>query len=229
VEHRKNHYIASLWIIYIAVFIATAIDPLHPAYWLLENILTGGLLFLIWITRRRINFSRTSMTLIIIYLCLHAIGAHFTYSKVPYRELLTSWTDISMDHAFLQRNHFDRLVHLCYGLLLAYPLREVLLKTTKLRGPFSYLLPIEIAMSTSMFYELIEWGAASALGGELGSAYLGTQGDEWDAQKDMALATLGAAAAMAITLTFDRWATQSSRDARLEKRNAMQISGATQS
>ena len=98
-----------------------------------------------------------------------------------------------------ERNNFDRVVHFCYGLLLAYPIREVFLRVASLRGFWGYFFPLDITMSTSMLYELIEWGAAAIFGGDLGQAYLGTQGDVWDAHKDMALASLGALIAMLIT------------------------------
>ena len=99
-----------------------------------------------------------------------------------------------------ERNHFDRAVHFAYGLLLTYPMREVFLRLVDVRGFWGYFLPLDLTMSTSMIYELIEWGAAVAFGGDLGQAYLGTQGDEWDAHKDMALAVVGACIAMACTL-----------------------------
>ena len=97
------------------------------------------------------------------------------------------------------RNMFDRLVHFAYGLLLAYPIREMFLRIGNVRGFWGYFLPLDLTMSTSMLYELIEWGAAEYFGGDLGMAYLGTQGDVWDAHKDMALASLGALIAMIAT------------------------------
>jgi putative membrane protein len=96
------------------------------------------------------------------------------------------------------RNYYDRLVHFCYGLLLAYPVREVFVRVTGMGGFLSYFLPLDLTMSTSMLYELIEWGAAVMFGGDLGAAFLGTQGDVWDAQQDMALASLGALIAVTI-------------------------------
>jgi len=90
-------------------------------------------------------------------------------------------------------------VHFCYGLLLAYPVREVFQRVVRLRGFWGYFFPLDITMSTSMLYELVEWGAAAVFGGDLGQAYLGTQGDIWDAHKDMAFASLGALIAMLIT------------------------------
>jgi putative membrane protein len=97
------------------------------------------------------------------------------------------------------RNHFDRVAHFCYGLLLAYPIREVLLRVAGVRGFWGYFFPLVVTLATSVLYELAEWWAAETFGGDLGIAFLGTQGDVWDAQKDMALAGLGAVIAMAVT------------------------------
>ena len=98
-----------------------------------------------------------------------------------------------------ERNHFDRLVHFFYGLLLAYPMREMFLRVADVRGFWGYFLPLDVTMSTSMLYELIEWAAAESSAATSAQAYLGTQGDEWDAHKDMALASLGALIAMLVT------------------------------
>ena len=89
--------------------------------------------------------------------------------------------------------------------LLAYPVREVFLRIANVRGFWGYFLPLDLTMSTSMIYELIEWGAAEFFGGELGMAYLGTQGDVWDSHKDMALASLGALVAMTITVLLNSY------------------------
>jgi putative membrane protein len=103
-----------------------------------------------------------------------------------------------------ERNNFDRVVHFSYGLLLAYPIREIFLRVVEVRGFWAYFLPMDVTLSTSALYELLEWGAAATVGGDLGAAYLGTQGDIWDAQKDMALAAGGAVIAMAITALVNR-------------------------
>jgi putative membrane protein len=102
-----------------------------------------------------------------------------------------------------ERNHFDRLVHFSYGLLLAYPVREGFLRVANVRGFWGYFLPLDLTMSTSMMFELFEWGAAESFGGDLGMAFLGTQGDMWDAHKDMALASLGALIAMSVTASIN--------------------------
>jgi len=148
--------------------------------------------------------SRVSYTLLFGFLCLHEIGAHYTYSEVPY----DAWTEAIFGYRFndwvgWQRNNFDRVVHFCYGLLLAYPLREVFLRIANVRGFWGYFLPLEFTMATSMMFELFEWGAAELFGGDLGAAYLGTQGDIWDAHKDMLLASLGAVVSMIVTATIN--------------------------
>ena len=150
---------------------------------------------------RSLPFSRVSYTLITLFLCLHAVGAHYTYSAVPYERWFEGLTGQPFSQVFgWERNQFDRLVHFSYGLLLAYPVREVFLRVAAVKGFWGYFLPLDVTMSTSMIYELIEWGAAEYFGGDLGVAFLGSQGDVWDAQKDMAMATLGAVIAMAITV-----------------------------
>jgi putative membrane protein len=116
---------------------------------------------------------------------------------VPYDAWAKALTGRTLNETLgWERNHYDRAVHFLWGVLIAFPLREILLRRARVRGAWGYLLAVALIMSTSVIYELIEWGAAEAFGGDLGMAYLGTQGDEWDGHKDMALASLGAALAM---------------------------------
>jgi putative membrane protein len=185
-------------------FAVLAIGPTSRADWLLENALSIAAVAVLALTYRRFRFSRISYTMIFLFLSLHEIGAHYTYSLVPYDAACQRWLGFSLDAALgFERNMFDRLVHFAYGLLLAYPIREIFLRVADVRGFWGYFLPLDLTMSTSMIYELIEWGAAMAFGSELGQAYLGTQGDVWDAHKDMALASVGALAAMAVTLAIN--------------------------
>jgi putative membrane protein len=138
-------------------------------------------------------------------MCLHQVGAHYSYAEVPYDRWFEALTGTTFNSLVgWERNNFDRVVHFSYGLLLAYPIREVFLRVADVRGFWGYFLPLDLTMSTSMLFELIEWGAAEVFGGGLGQAYLGTQGDLWDAHKDMALASLGALAAMLVTYAINR-------------------------
>jgi len=192
----RKAYLWMLGAVYLAWWVAMAISPLDRADWVVENVLVLFGAALLGFTYKSFPLSRISYTCIFVFMMLHALGAHYTYAKVPYQEWLP----------FLEggRNHFDRLVHFSYGLLLAYPIREMFLRIGNVRGFWGYFLPLDLTMSTSMLYELIEWAAAVVLGGDLGAAYLGTQGDVWDAHKDMALASLGALIAMVVTALINR-------------------------
>ena len=177
------------------------IAPVSRSTWLLENLLVVLLVGGLAATYRRFRLSRISYTLIFLFLLLHEVGAHYTYSLVPYDEAFERLFGVSLNQKLgFQRNHFDRLIHFAYGLLFAYPIREVFLRVVDVRGFWGYALPLDVTMSTSMIYELIEWAAAMIFGGDLGQSYLGTQGDVWDAHWDMALASLGAIVAMGFTL-----------------------------
>ena len=181
-------------------FVVLAIAPNDRKDWLLENVVLVLFVGAMFASYRRLTLSRISYFLIFVFLSLHLIGAHYTYSLVPYDAWFETLTGGRLNPLLgWERNNFDRVVHFAYGLLLAYPIREVFLRVAQLRGFWGYLFPLDITMSTSMLYELIEWGAAMAFGGDLGQAYLGTQGDPWDAHKDMAFASLGALLAMLMT------------------------------
>ena len=204
VSHRR--YLAILGLAFLAVFAVSAIDPRDRADWALENALVIVFVAALAVAYRGFVFSRVSYTLIFVYLCLHEVGAHYTYSEVPYEAWTQALFGVSLNDLFgWRRNHFDRLVHFLYGLLLAYPVRELFLRVASVRGFWGYFLPLDLTMSTSMAFELFEWGAAEYFGGDLGVAYLGTQGDQWDAQKDMALASLGALIAMSLTAAINVW------------------------
>lgn len=218
-----ERYPALLFALLTGLSIALAIAPHDRADWLLENtLLIVGVAVLV-ATRKALPLSRVSYTLIFLFLCLHAVGAHYTYSLVPYDAWLESLTGRTLSSITgWERNHFDRLVHLSYGLLLAYPAREVFLRVAEIRGFWGYYFPLDVVMASSMLYELIEWGAASAFGGELGAAYLGTQGDVWDAHKDMALASIGGIVAMLVTAAIN-WRSQ--RDFAREWADSLRVKG----
>ena len=199
-----GRYILILGSLLAGVIVRSGIGAHYPSDWLMENALVLLALAFFAATYRRFPLSRVSYTLLFVFLCLHEVGAHWTYSEVPYDD----WTRVLFGRSLnelcgFQRNHFDRLVHFSYGLLLAYPIREVFLRVAEAKGFWGYFLPLDVVMSTSLVYELIEWAAAVGIGGDLGQAYLGTQGDIWDAHKDMLLATCGALLAMSITAAIN--------------------------
>jgi len=192
----RKAYLWTLGGLYFAWWVLMAIKPLDFNDWLMENALVVLGVALLLFTAKAFPLSRISYTCIFVFMVLHALGAHYTYAKVPYQEWIPALAG--------GRNMYDRLVHFSYGLLLAYPIREMFLRIGNVRGFWGYFLPLDLTMSTSMLYELIEWGAAVTVGSDLGQAYLGTQGDEWDAHKDMALASLGALISMTITALINR-------------------------
>ncbi|MFM1887282.1 MAG: hypothetical protein RL026_2439 [Pseudomonadota bacterium] len=184
---------------YLVLWAALAIAPHDRADWALENLLT--LATLVWIVpeHRRRPLSSLSCLLVFAFMVLHAVGAHYTYAEVPYDAWSRRWLGLSVDSLLgWERNNFDRVVHFAFGLLLAMPIREQLRHVAAIRGVWTWLLPLNIVLVASSLYELLEWGAALVVGGNLGMAYLGTQGDEWDAHKDMVLAVAGAALALAL-------------------------------
>ncbi len=199
-----RRYTIVLGCLFAIVWTALALRPLYRADWLVENILVLLALPGLALTSRRFPFSRVSYTLIFIFLCLHEIGAHYTYAKVPYDAWFRALTGDSLNGLLgWQRNHFDRFAHFGFGLLLAYPIREIFLRVADARGFWSYYLPLDVTMAFSALFELIEWGAALVFGGDLGAAYLGMQGDPWDTHKDIALASLGALLAMLINAAIN--------------------------
>jgi putative membrane protein len=199
-NQTHHRYLLVLSALFIFEWIVLAISPLDRAGWMLENIIVIAFVVVLAITYKKFPLSRVSYTLIFVFLMLHEIGAHYTYAKVPYDEWWQQISGYSLNQSLgFERNHFDRLLHFSYGLLLAYPIREVFIRIADVRGFWGYFLPLDLTMSTSMMFELFEWGAAELFGGDLGMAYLGTQGDVWDAHKDMVLASLGALIAMTVT------------------------------
>ena len=204
ISHHR--YLLILALLFGAEWVALAINPSYRNDWLLENVLVVVAVLVLAGTYKRFLLSRISYTLIFIFLCLHEVGSHYTYSEVPYDRWFQSLTGQTFNALVgWERNNFDRVIHFSYGLLLAYPVREVFLRIADVRGFWGYFLPLDLTMSTSMIYELIEWGAAEFFGGDLGMAYLGTQGDVWDGHKDMAFASLGALVAMTITLLLNSY------------------------
>jgi putative membrane protein len=176
-----------------------AINPWYRQDWLLENMLVIIVVpTLVW-GYSRLRFSNFCYSLIFVFLCLHEIGAHYTYAEVPYRAWLLRVTGLDINEVFdIHRNHFDRLVHFSYGFLLLPVSVEIFNARAKLVGVWRYVIPVAFIMSHSETFEIIEWQAAEIFGGPLGQAYLGTQGDIWDAQKDSAFAAIGAICSMTI-------------------------------
>ena len=173
---------------YIGIFIffwvftgATATDFVN---WSLENSLTIPAVVLLVFFYRKMPFSNTSYSLILIFLLLHLYGSQNAYAKNPFGFWL-------MEQFNTSRNHYDRIVHFSFGFLLAYPMQEILYRVFRQKSWRLYLIPVELALSLSAFYEIVEWLVADVFFPKLGMQFIGAQGDVWDSQKDMFLATLG--------------------------------------
>lgn len=186
-------YLVAFFVLWANTFLGTS----DLTNWFLENTLVFLFLGFLVITYRKYQFSDLSYLLVCIYLCLHVYGSKYTYADNPFGFWL-------QDALHTSRNHYDRIVHFSFGFLLAYPMREMFLKWLKYPKWVSWLLPIEITLSISGFYELIEWAVADVFFAAQGDAYLGTQGDIWDAQKDIFLAFSGAIIATTIVSVIKR-------------------------
>ena len=171
------------------IWIIAAIKPVNRGAWLLENILlfvgVGWLAF----TFKTWRLSDTSYELIFVYLVLHVIGAHYTYSRTPGGNFLGRIFGSN-------RNSYDRVVHFSFGLLLFYPWRETALLSMGVSPAQGSLIAVLIIGAVSAIYEIVEWGAALIVNPPDAIDYIGAQGDFFDAQKDMACAFAGALIAL---------------------------------
>jgi putative membrane protein len=192
---RENRPLQGMIVGYLGFWLAMALAPLDRSTWLLENLLVFALWGLFLATQRRFVLSYVSHAAIIAFLVLHCVGSHYTYSEVP----IGGWF---RDVFGLSRNHFDRVVHFAFGLLLAYPVRELVLRRMHVHGRWSYALPALVIAAGSAAYEIIEWAAAGIANEDTGIAYVGAQGDIWDGQKDMLLAVLGGVTGMGMTALY---------------------------
>ena len=195
---KTNYWLWMFLISFVSIWLSTFIGTTDVKNWFLENTLTFIFLFFLISTFKKFQFSDVSYMLICVYLCLHVYGSKYTYAENP----LGYWIK---DQLHLSRNHYDRIVHFSFGFLLAYPMREMFLKWFKYPSWVAWLLPIEITLSISAFYELIEWAVADVFFPAQGDAYLGTQGDIWDAQKDIFLAFSGAIIATTIVSAIKKY------------------------
>ena len=182
---RENRFLQIFLICYFALWILLAIHPVDRGDWLLENLLVLVTAAVLISTCHRFRFSNLGYALIVLFLAVHAIGAHYTYAKVPAGFWLQDWLH-------LQRNHYDRVIHFSFGFLLVYPMRELLMRSARAHERWATWLAVAALAALSSSFEIVEAIVAQIVRPDLGTAYLGTQGDIWDAQQDMAAAFVGA-------------------------------------
>lgn len=171
-------------IIFCVVWVDSFIGTNDYANWWIENILTFVSVLALIVTYRYYRFTTCSYFLIMLFMCLHVYGSKYTYAD----NILGYWLKDTLD---LSRNPYDRIVHFSFGLLLYQPLKELFCKWLKYPKSLSIYLPVVFVLALSGGFEVIEWLVADIFFTEHGDTYLGTQGDVWDAQKDIALAFVG--------------------------------------
>jgi len=190
----SRRFLLRLAFVYGLFWLALAFSPNHRVDWLVENLLVFAGVALIAGTYRSLPLSRASYLLLAVFLALHAVGAHYTYSETPFGDQLQSSLGLG-------RNHYDRLVHFSFGLLMTYPFFDLVQRHARPAAPaWAYLFAFLAILACSGVYEIIEWLAALVLDPEDALAFLGTQGDVFDAQKDAGLALLGSLIALAVTV-----------------------------
>ena len=167
------------------LLVISGIGPTDRATWWLEvGPVFVGIPLLLWL-RPRFPFTHLLYRLLFIHACIVMLGGHYTYAQVPLGDWVRDWFD-------LQRNNYDRLGHLAQGFIPAILMRELLWRTSPLRG--SRWLPFLIVcfcLAFSALFEMFEWWVALIMGGSA-DAFLALQGDVWDTQWDMFLALCGA-------------------------------------
>jgi putative membrane protein len=181
-----------LAVLAVICVISFAIAPAGPTSWLLEvGPGLAGVAVLIG-TARRFPMSRLVYAVVFVHVLILIYGGMYTYAETP----LGNWAKETFS---LSRNHYDRVGHLALGVFPAFVIREVLLRRTPLvRGGWLYFLVLSVVLAIAAFWELVEWWVTLIVAGDVGQAFLGSQGDIWDAQWDMVLALIGAAVVLPI-------------------------------
>ncbi|PSW20286.1 DUF2238 domain-containing protein [Photobacterium sanctipauli] len=185
---KHSHIVpALLFLVVTAVIIWSGLNPVFPDVWLAEIIPVVLILAPLVFTYRLFQFSNTAYLLIAIWMALHTIGAHYTFANVPF--------DLVNNLFEGERNHFDRFAHFSIG-LYAFPIAEYLVRKNHCKPLVAGIFALTSIMAIAAGYEIIEWWYAEIAGGDAGIEFLGSQGDIWDAQKDMLADTLGAIASL---------------------------------
>ncbi len=174
--------------VFSLLWVALAVVPYDRATWALENVPTVVIVGACVATYRRFRFSDRAYVQGFFFLVLHTIGSHYTYTKVP----LGVWAQHALG---LSRNHYDRVVHFSFGLLLFIAAEQLFVRDSPTRRRL--FLAFTVIAWWSVAYELVEWLVAAVVAPDAGIAFLAAQGDEWDTQKDLAVACLGASIAWA--------------------------------
>jgi putative membrane protein len=178
-------------------WVIAAIHPFDRQAWILENLLLIIFVAVLSFAGRRLELSTASYSLIAIFIFLHIVGAHYTYEHMP----LGIW---AKNYFHLSRNHYDRFAHGSFGFLLAFPVRELLLRFSGLRRGWSLWLAVAAILALSGLFEIIESIVAELVAPGQGVNWLAGQGDEWDMQNDMLSAFAGSLLMIAVLALIER-------------------------
>jgi putative membrane protein len=204
---RRIHF--ALLLAAAAVFVWSSISPNGRFNWVMETFpaIVGGAILVA--TYRRFPFTTLTYVLVTIFAIILMLGGHYTYAEVP----IGNW---ARDTFGLSRNHFDRVGHVLQGVVPAMLARELLRRKVGVRSSgWLFALAVSVALAISALYELFEWRYAVTFGGKQAEDFLGSQGDVWDAQVDMAMALAGAVGAVAL---LSRWQDRQSSKERSDEK-----------
>jgi len=193
----QHRFICLLFAIFFTYWMYGWLTCLNVEDWIIENLLVVICISLVIASHKWHRLSEFSYLCLFVFVMLHLYGAFYAYT----RNNLGEWL---RDTYHLARNPYDRIVHFSFGLLLAYPIREILVNKYKLTGNASWWMPIQFVFSLGTIFELIEWGVATFTDTETGETYVATQGDVWDAHKDIILALIGTTISMTILYGIKR-------------------------
>ena len=201
----RDRYQKTLFLLFVVFFFASCVEPPYLEFMLMQHAPTVLAALLLVFLSNRFVMSRFSFSATLLFLCLHTLGARYLYSYVPYDIWSERLIEINISEAFgFQRNHYDRVVHFSFGLLLAIPIQEFERRYLRLSVAISSLLAVECILASSAAYELIEWLIAVTFTPKYADQFLGLQGDIFDAQMDMALATSGAILSISVLALMSR-------------------------
>jgi len=176
-----------------ALLLTAQVAQPYPEIALLQHIPTLVFLIASPSLLRRWPLSTASLACIVAFLALHTLGGRYAYSNVPYDDWVRALSGMTLSDAMgWTRNHYDRLVHFAFGALSVLPVAEIARRWGGLTPRGAGLAVLAWALAISCLYEIFEWLLTIVAAGETADRYNGQQGDIWDAQKDMALATFGA-------------------------------------
>ncbi len=173
-------------VLFILYWVFTFIKTHDYENWFVENLLVFIFIaFFIWQHQFAKQLSTFSFACLFFFVMMHISGSQFAYTHHPIGEWMKTLFG-------LQRNMYDRIVHFSFGLLIAVPLKEFIIQKTTINSKLAFTLSMLWICTMAMVFELIEWIVGGVIFPDTGTDYVGTQGDVWDPQKDMALAIVGA-------------------------------------